>query len=267
MTGKGAGSAWELPRGAKQMRCTGREGGGLAKSRSRPDGRLQPRWRKRDLTFSPPRERMHMDFDNRAPVPEAAQPTFNDDVPMGAPPIPPDCAAKAFPYLTAADAIRRRRCAPVGEGFTPEGEIDEVDLEELGPWPDEDDEDDEVPTGVRNKMLGQRGEDAACRFLHRRGYFILERNWSCFAGEADIICLCGNDLVFVEVKTRRDESKGFPAEAVSRKKRERYERIAACYLKQCDLIDVGVRFDIVSILAIGRSRAFIRHHIAAFQTA
>ena len=86
-----------------------------------------------------------MDFDNRAPVPEAAQPTFNDDVPMGAPPIPPDCAAKAFPYLTAADAIRRRRCAPVGEGSTPEGEIDEVDLEELGPWPDEDDEDDEEP--------------------------------------------------------------------------------------------------------------------------
>lgn len=208
-----------------------------------------------------------MDFDNRVTAPDASGPAFDGDVPMEALPIPPDCAAKAYPYLTAADAVRRRRCTPSGVESIPEDEINEVDLGELGPWPDEDDEEDEIPTGVRNKMLGQRGEDAACRFLHRRGYFILERNWSCFAGEADIICLCGNDLVFVEVKTRRDESKGFPAEAVSRKKRERYERIAACYLKQCDLVDVGVRFDIVSILAIGRSRAFIRHHIAAFQTA
>ncbi len=49
--------------------------------------------------------------------------------------------------------------------------------------------------------LSIRGEEAAVRFLERRGYWILDRNWSCFAGEADIVARDGDTLVFVEVKT------------------------------------------------------------------
>ena len=43
--------------------------------------------------------------------------------------------------------------------------------------------------GRRNQALGARGEEAAARFLQRNGYTILERNWTCFAGEADIIAI------------------------------------------------------------------------------
>lgn len=121
--------------------------------------------------------------------------------------------------------------------------------------------------GVRNKELGRKGEEAASRFLYRRGYEVIERNWTCYAGEADIIARDGNTLVFVEVKTRKDTQKGFPAEAVSKAKRDKYEKIALEYLSNSNLSDMSVRFDIVSIVVVERDKALIRHHINAFSVA
>lgn len=112
--------------------------------------------------------------------------------------------------------------------------------------------------------LGKRGEEAATCFLERREYEILDRNWKCIAGEADIIALQDDTLCFIEVKTRKDAQKGFPSEAVDTRKRSRYERIAACYLKDHDYADVRVRFDIIAILVLGEDRAFLRHHLNAF---
>lgn len=124
----------------------------------------------------------------------------------------------------------------------------------------------EKPTkrGERNAELGRKGEDAAARFLDRHGYEIIERNWTCLAGEADIIARDGDWVVFVEVKTRSSCDRGFPSEAVNAEKRERYERIAACYLQDLDVVDVPVRFDVVAIVVVSPERAFIRHHINAF---
>lgn len=112
--------------------------------------------------------------------------------------------------------------------------------------------------------LGKRGEEAAACFLERREYEILDRNWKCIAGEADIVALQDDTLCFIEVKTRKDAQKGFPSEAVDTWKRSRYERIAACYLKDHDYADVRVRFDIIAILVLGEDRAFLRHHLNAF---
>lgn len=115
-----------------------------------------------------------------------------------------------------------------------------------------------------NADLGRRGEDAAARFLHRHGYEIVERNWKCKAGEADIIARDGEWVVFVEVKTRTSIEKGLPSEAVNKEKRHRYEKIAALFLSNYDAVDVPVRFDVVSILVTGENRALLRHHINAF---
>lgn len=121
--------------------------------------------------------------------------------------------------------------------------------------------------GVRNKELGLRGEEAAAYFLVRRGYDIVARNWTCFAGEADIIARDGAALVFVEVKTRSSYEKGLPGEAVNKEKRRRYEKIAAAFLSQYEVVDVPLRFDVVSIVAVAPDRAMIRHHINAFAAA
>lgn len=117
---------------------------------------------------------------------------------------------------------------------------------------------------THNRELGRKGEDAAVRFLERRGYDIVERNWTCFAGEADIIARDGEAVVFVEVKTRTGASNGLPAEAVTKNKRERYEKIACAFLADYDVVDVPVRFDVVSISLIDTDRAMVRHHIDAF---
>lgn len=120
------------------------------------------------------------------------------------------------------------------------------------------------PAGRRNKDLGRKGEDAAARYLVQRGYEILERNWTCFAGEADIIARDEEWLVFVEVKTRKNTDKGFPSEAVNERKREKYERIALAYASEYSETEIPVRFDVVSIVVIGKDKAMIRHHMNAF---
>ncbi len=119
-------------------------------------------------------------------------------------------------------------------------------------------------SGKRNKDLGQRGEDAAAQFLIRRGYDIVTRNYRCFAGEADIVARDGQSLVFVEVKTRSNCEKGFPSEAVTAAKRGKYEKIALAFLTDFEEVDIPVRFDIISVVAINKNRAVIRHHINAF---
>ena len=126
---------------------------------------------------------------------------------------------------------------------------------------------DEDNCAAHNSYLGRRGEEAAVRYLEGRGFEILERNWRCCAGEADIIAYDEDDLVFIEVKTRSNIRLGLPSEAVDAQKRSRYEKIAALYLKDFDRTDLPVRFDVIGILVTSRDRALLRHHVNAFATA
>ena len=118
---------------------------------------------------------------------------------------------------------------------------------------------------THNQSIGKRGEAAAARYLELMGLEVLERNWKCPAGEADIIARDGDALVFVEVKTRTSLAKGFPSEAVTPQKRDRYERIACWYLRDYEFVDIPVRFDIVALLVVARDRAFVRHYKNAFE--
>lgn len=150
-----------------------------------------------------------------------------------------------------------------------EGAVDACP-ESIGPQCDDlqhgdDDQLCEDEPFLTSRELGLRGEEAAVRYLQRRGYGILDRNWKCFAGEADIVARDDDGaLVFVEVKTRTDTRKGFPAESVTARKRSRYEKIALAYLAEYDEVDIAVRFDVISIMVIASDRALIKHHIGAF---
>ena len=125
-------------------------------------------------------------------------------------------------------------------------------------------EDPEERRHGHNKALGRQGEEAAARYLERCGYEILDRNWTCPAGEVDIVARDGHELVFVEVKTRSDIMKGLPAEAVDDEKRARYEKIAAWYLRGYDELDVPMRFDVIALLVAASDRAVLRHYVNAF---
>ena len=56
--------------------------------------------------------------------------------------------------------------------------------------------------------LGRWGEKQSERFLRRRGFRFITRNFRCKPGEIDLIMSdASGALVFIEVKTRKSESK------------------------------------------------------------
>lgn len=124
-----------------------------------------------------------------------------------------------------------------------------------------------LPRRTHNQKIAAWGETAAAAYLRASGYEILERNWRCDGGEADIIAMDGTDLVFLEVKTRSSLKQGFPEEAVTPAKRQRYERIAAYYLKDHDTPTLPLRFDVIGILVLGEDRCIVKHHVNAFGVA
>jgi putative endonuclease len=95
--------------------------------------------------------------------------------------------------------------------------------------------------------MGDKGEDIAAKYLQKKGYEIIERNWQFEKLEIDIIAKVQNLYVFVEVKTRKNEVFGFPEEAVDQRKAEKIIEAADIYLSENE-IENEIRFDIVSVI-------------------
>jgi putative endonuclease len=113
------------------------------------------------------------------------------------------------------------------------------------------------------RLLGDRGERAAARYLRRKGLRVITRGYRGPSGEIDLVAREGDRLVFVEVKTRR---RGQPAEAVNPAKQRKLTLTALDFLKRFDLLDVPFRFDIVAIVwPDDRGRPQIEHLVNAFE--
>jgi putative endonuclease len=112
--------------------------------------------------------------------------------------------------------------------------------------------------------LGRAGEEIACRHLAGKGYEIVARGFRMFRGEIDIVARDGGTLVFVEVKTRADESFGRPEEAVTPAKQRQLRKIAQGYLVAHPAPGVDCRFDVVAILLRGPDDCRLEHFVDAF---
>lgn len=121
------------------------------------------------------------------------------------------------------------------------------------------------------RRLGDQGERAAEKYLRRRqGFKITARSYSNHIGEIDLIGVDPRTrprtIVFVEVKTRSDDQYGLPIEAVDQVKQRQITSTALVYLKQHELLECRVRFDVVGILwAPETSRPEISYYRDAFQ--
>ena len=116
------------------------------------------------------------------------------------------------------------------------------------------------------RTLGQRGEDAAARFLQREGYKILARGRRLATGELDLVALDGRTIVFVEVKTRTSADAGHPADAVDAVKQRKLTRLAVTFMKRHGLLEYPARFDVVAITwPSDGSRPRIEHFKNAFE--
>lgn len=100
-----------------------------------------------------------------------------------------------------------------------------------------------------NTIFGKAGEALACKFLKKKKYKILTKNYRTNFGEIDIIAKKDDTYVFVEVKTRTSLKFGEPKEAVTEFKANTIRRVAENFLKEYGLYDkVLVRFDVIGIL-------------------
>jgi len=109
------------------------------------------------------------------------------------------------------------------------------------------------------KLLGRVGEQKAAEYLEKKGYKIIEKNYKTHVGEIDLIACDGQDIVFVEVKTRSSDAFGLPSEAVDSKKQEKYYKVADEYLLKTKKKDLSSRFDVIEI-----ENGQINHIINAF---
>lgn len=117
--------------------------------------------------------------------------------------------------------------------------------------------------GLTRQATGAWGEDLALRYLTRRGYTLVERNYRTRYGEIDLILHEGDTLVFVEVKLRRGTGFGDPVEAVTPRKQSTIRSLATQYLSDREPDFEALRFDVIGILA-SDNRIRIRHVEDAF---
>ena len=121
-----------------------------------------------------------------------------------------------------------------------------------------------IRTRPSPRRLGINGEEAAERYLQKKRYRIVARNFRFHRGEIDLIAYDRSTLVFLEVKTRRSLDQGSPEESVTLRKQLQIRKIAGAYLAGRNLRDVPCRFDIISISLEGKDGFDIRHIENAF---
>ena len=97
------------------------------------------------------------------------------------------------------------------------------------------------------KAFGKWGEDIAERYLKKRGFLIIIRNFRAERGEIDIVAKENNCIVFVEVKTGNSDKFGPPEERISIAKRRQLYKIASAYIQENPNQEFDYRFDAVIV--------------------
>jgi putative endonuclease len=110
--------------------------------------------------------------------------------------------------------------------------------------------------------LGLKGEELAAEFLKKAGYKILFRNWKWGKHEVDIIAENKDFIVFVEVKTRKEDFQMHPVTAVTKDKQRAIIWAADGYIQRYK-IDKESRFDIIIIIDKNNDFEF-DHKVDAF---
>ena len=115
------------------------------------------------------------------------------------------------------------------------------------------------------KLLGRWGEKCSERFLKNKGLTTIARNFSCKGGEVDLV-MASNDgaVIFVEVKSRRDEDFAQAQEAVNPAKRTKLVRTARFFLQTYNVNDKPLRFDVIAVVLGRKGPVRIRHYENVF---
>jgi len=114
---------------------------------------------------------------------------------------------------------------------------------------------------TKQKQVGDKGETLAEKYLRKKGYKILERNFQSYFGEIDIIAQDKGQIVFVEVKTKTGTGFGLPEEEFSFLKQKRLFRAIQSWIWKNKLKNENWRVDLIVInLSKDLKSSEIRHY-------
>ena len=112
---------------------------------------------------------------------------------------------------------------------------------------------------AEHNELGALGEEEALLYLMKEGYTLLDHNWTTGHLEIDIVAEWWGEIVFVEVKTRRNEDFALAVEAVTPHKKRNLIAAAHAYLAQHGWLERPYRYDIITV--IGQQPPFTVTHL------
>lgn len=98
------------------------------------------------------------------------------------------------------------------------------------------------------KAFGTTGEQLAGVYLQSKGFQILAQQYRTRFGEIDLICQDGDEVVFVEVKTRRSDQYGYPEAAVTPEKIGKMMKVISAYRSRYQLEEIPWRIDVIAIV-------------------
>ena len=113
-----------------------------------------------------------------------------------------------------------------------------------------------------HNKLGEYGEEKVSRYLLDMGYTVLERNWRVGHRELDFVCLDGEVLVVVEVKTRADDDVSL-LDLLDYRKKRNLQAAGAAYLTKKN-IHREIRFDLVVVTGAEMHLEYIKEVIDLF---
>lgn len=115
------------------------------------------------------------------------------------------------------------------------------------------------------KRLGRWGQNRSQKYLSRRGCKTLARNYACSGGELDLVVADRDGtIVFVEVKTRQSEEYASAKAAVNAKKKQKMIRTAKRFLREFNISDRPLRFDVMTVILGVTGDPVIQHYPNAF---
>ena len=97
------------------------------------------------------------------------------------------------------------------------------------------------------KEIGRIGEQLVADWLKTKGYIIVRQNFSTGYGEIDIVAENPKTVVFVEVKTRKENSLVAPKDAVSYSKQIKLAKTAKIFLQRAYMKNIPYRFDVAEV--------------------
>ena len=110
------------------------------------------------------------------------------------------------------------------------------------------------------KKLGAWCETFAADFLSRKGYLLVEKNFHTRYGEIDLIMKSAEQLVAVEVKTRRSGNYGIAEDSITRKKYQSIQAAMSIFLEKHPELRHEWQLDILVIEAAAGAKPAIIHY-------